>query len=195
MQGGAGAPARWRSSARSTATASRVVRIGDFSTELCGGTHLGRRPARSASSRCATEGAVAAGVRRIEAVTGAAARRDGGAGRSACCARSATFSRSLPARRRSACASCWTSRRALEQQLAGARGQRAALEGRRSARPAPGEVSGVAVLGRPDRRARRRRAARGRRHGCATGSAPASSCVGSVAGRQGEPGRRRSPRT
>ena len=47
----------------------RVLDIGDFSRELCGGTHV-RAPATSASSRSIAEGGVAAGIRRIEAVTG-----------------------------------------------------------------------------------------------------------------------------
>lgn len=47
----------------------RVISVGDFSKELCGGTHL-----RSSSQAClfkiVSESAVAAGVRRLEAVTG-----------------------------------------------------------------------------------------------------------------------------
>jgi alanyl-tRNA synthetase len=47
----------------------RVIRIGDFSTELCGGTHTGAT-GEIGLIKVLREGSVSSGVRRVEAVTG-----------------------------------------------------------------------------------------------------------------------------
>jgi alanyl-tRNA synthetase len=50
----------------------RVIKIGEFSVELCGGTHLDQT-GQLGFLKVSSEGAVASGVRRVEAVAGGAA--------------------------------------------------------------------------------------------------------------------------
>ena len=165
----------------------RVIRIGDFSTELCGGTHLDAT-GQIGLFKVTDEGAVASGVRRIEAVTGRHALAHVGREEAALPASRRASSRSRPSSCPVGSPRCWRTRAARE----------AARPARDQARAHPGAGSGGrreagggrAGARRAARRARRGRPARGGRH------APGPAAVGDHparqrGGRQGEPGRGR----
>ena len=129
----------------------RVVSMGNdhgrnFSTELCGGTHV-RRTGDIGAFKIISEGAVAAGVRRIEAVTGQAAldylaEQEGRL--SAVAATLKVAPSDVPAR----VVSLLEERRKLERELAEARKALATGGGGGAAKPEAEEINGVKFTSR-----------------------------------------------
>ena len=115
-----------------------------YSLELCGGTHVGRT-GEIGLLRIVDEGASAAGIRRVEALTGAAAL-DHVATRERALAEAAAALRTrpedLPARVRQLA----EERRRLEAEVSELRRQ-AALGGGGTAEPQAREIGGIAFLG------------------------------------------------
>ncbi len=131
----------------------RVVSMGDtgadgraYSTELCGGTHV-RRTGDIGYFKITSESAVAAGVRRIEVVTGAAAVRYAAAQQAQLQEAAAllkTASADVPAR----VAGLVEERRRLEREVSELRRKLAAGGGGEGAAPAAKEIAGTKVATR-----------------------------------------------
>jgi len=121
----------------------RVVRIADFSVELCGGTHLDHT-GQIGLFKIVDEGAVAAGVRRVEALTGTSALRHVGHEEQALRETADLLSvppREVPRR----VARLLEEARALEKQLQALEGRLAHVRAAELVAKAR-EVSGVAVI-------------------------------------------------
>lgn len=117
-----------------------------FSTELCGGTHV-RRTGDIGFFKIISESAVAAGVRRIEAVTGDAAYRYV-AEREAVLNETATALRVAPGDLPGRVASLIDERRKLEREVSDLRQKLAAGGGGAAAAPEAKEIAGVRLATR-----------------------------------------------
>jgi alanyl-tRNA synthetase len=118
-----------------------------FSTELCGGTHV-RRTGDIGLFKIVSEGAVAAGVRRIEALTGNAARKYL-EGQEALLADTAAALKAQPEEVPARVAALIEERRKLERELADMRRQAAAGGGNGAAAgPLAESVAGINFVGR-----------------------------------------------
>jgi alanyl-tRNA synthetase len=129
----------------------RVLSMGrrvdaDYSVELCGGTHV-RALGDIQLLKIISESAVSAGVRRIEALTGEAARQ-WLTGREAKLREAATTLKSAPDEVPARIAALVEERRRLERELADAKKALAMGGGAKSDAPAPEDVGGRKFLGR-----------------------------------------------
>ncbi|WP_416897126.1 MAG: alanine--tRNA ligase [Minwuia sp.] len=127
----------------------RVVSMGgimdpNWSTELCGGTHV-RRTGDIGAFHIVSEGAVAAGVRRIEALTGQAAI-DHLSAQEEALRQVAGALKTTPQEAAARVAQLVEERRKLEKELAEAR-KKAAMGGAAAAGPAAREINGIRFVG------------------------------------------------
>ncbi len=106
----------------------RVVRVADFSTELCGGTHVAST-GDIGLLRIVSEGGIAAGVRRIEAQTGSGALR-GIREQTQRVVDASERLKASPDRLAEAVAKLLDDRKALEKDLLALRGQLAGIAAR-----------------------------------------------------------------
>ncbi len=121
----------------------RVIGMGEFSTELCGGTHVGRT-GDIGFFKITAETGVAAGVRRVEAVTGAGAIEYVQA-QAAQLAEAASALKSSPQELPARIAQVQDNMRALEKELARLKSKMASSQGDDLASQAV-EVKGIMVL-------------------------------------------------
>ncbi|GLS04774.1 alanine--tRNA ligase [Chitiniphilus shinanonensis] len=121
----------------------RVLKMGDFSTELCGGTHVGRT-GDIGFFKIVAEGGVAAGIRRIEAVTGEGALATVQSTEAELKA-AAALAQAQPGELLAKLEKIQDNARALEKELAKLKGQLAASKGDELADSAA-DVKGIKVL-------------------------------------------------
>ncbi len=120
----------------------RVLKMGDFSTELCGGTHVART-GDIGLFKIVSESGVAAGIRRIEAVTGAGALAFVVDEEQRLAALAGQLGASVGECRRKAAPAFWNARK-LERELEARQGA-PARRPRRPGRPAK-EIEGIKLV-------------------------------------------------
>jgi alanyl-tRNA synthetase len=122
----------------------RVLSFGDFSTELCGGTHV-RRTGDIGLFRITGEGGIASGIRRIEAVTGEGALEDVRAA-DATLKRVAGALRATPAELEGKVAQLLEQQKKLEREVSALRSKLATGAGGTDLAAQAVKVNGVTVL-------------------------------------------------
>jgi alanyl-tRNA synthetase len=122
----------------------RVLKFGEFSTELCGGTHVART-GDIGFFKITGEGGIASGIRRIEAVTGEGALA-AVKGADATLKRVAASLRATPAELEGKVAALLEQQKKLEREISGLRAKLASGGGGADLVSQAVKVNGVAVL-------------------------------------------------